>query len=288
MAQLYAVCRAGGALSIRHVQLTNQLQNQIGAIFQTQEDLFNQGISSDVEFNGDWTPDPDELLVIDALPEAQLLIDAANQNAVALPVLDVNNFDTENIRGLFVSVGAHQNKRLLLQNFSARQLLSSHFTLLHDGNVFRQITEPGFSLDTHLVATIDSGGALRFKSFSMLRRVLDINPVFHEATDAELGTFCQHGRLSFPDAPTFIAEADEGIRKLVHRITQVNVLELHSVAQIRARGGAIGFPITVVAGRISIPQNRKEAKTVLSFLLNRVYRGPIDQQLLITNSVRPL
>jgi hypothetical protein len=50
----------------------------------------------------------------------------------------------------------------------------------------------------------------------------------------------------------------------------------------------IGFPLVVTAGKIEIPADRKGAKALFSFLLNKVYLGPIDQRLLITNSSRPL
>jgi len=288
LAQLYAACRTNGVLVVRHVQLASQLQGQLDGVFQAQEASFLAGISEEIDFTGDWKPDDDELLVINGLPDAQTLLAVANQNAVALPPLNVQNFGNENVKGLFTALGEGQNRRLLIQNFSPQQLLSTQFTLLHDGNVFRRLTEPAFSLGTQLVASISAAGAIRFKSYPMLRRILDITPVFHEATDAELGTFCAHGNLSFVDAQAFVANADEGMRKFVHSIGKLNVLGLHAVAEIEARAIEIGFQIAVVGGRISVPQDRKGAKTLFSFLLNRVYRGPIDHQLQITNSNRPL
>lgn len=288
MAQLYAACRAGGVLTVRHVQLANQLQGQLDGLFQAQETAFLAGVAEEIDFDGGWKPDDDELLVINGLPEVQILLAAANQNAIALPVLDVQNFANESVKALFTALGDAPNKRLLIQNFSPQQLLSTHFTLLHDGNVFRRLEQPAFALGTHLVATVSAGGAIRFKSYAMLRRILDVTPIFREATDAELGAFCAHGSLGFADAPTFIAHADEGIRKLVHAIGKLNVLGLHAVAEIEARANEIGFQVQIVGGRISVPEDRKGAKTLFSFLLNRVYRGPIDHQLQITNSNRPL
>lgn len=288
MAQLYAACRTNGVLSVRHVQLANQLQGQLDGIFQAQEASFVAGIDDEIAFTGDWKPDDDQLLTINGLPEAQALLAATEMNAIALPVLNVQNFEQENVKGLFTAIGAGHARRLLVQNFGPQQLLSTQFTLLHDGNVFRRLTEPAFSLGTQLVAIISAGGVLKFKSYSMLRRILDVSPIFREATDAELGDFCAHACLSFDDAQSFAASADEGVRKLVHAIGKVDVFGAHAVGEIETRANEIGFQIDIVAGRISVPQDRKNAKALFSFLLNRVYRGPLDQQLLITNSVRPL
>jgi hypothetical protein len=275
-------------LEVRHVQLTNQLQQQLDGIFQAQEAIFNAGINSEIPFTGDWKPDDDELLVINGLPEAQILLNAAAQNAIALPPLDVANFSGESIKALFTSVGNGAAKRLLLQNFGPQQMLTSQLSFLHDGNTFRRLTEPAFSLGTQLVATVTNAGDLKFKSYAMLRRIMDISPVFRQATDIELAAFCGHASLSVQDTQGFVATSDEGLRKLVFMVNKVNVLGNHSVAQIQNMAAAIGFQINIVGNQIEVPQDRKNAKALCSFLLNKVYRGPIDQKLFITNSNRPL
>ena len=288
MAQLYAACRSNSGMVVRHIQLTNQLQGQLDGIFQEQEVHFMEGIDNEIDFNGDWKPDDDELLVIRSLPEAQILMDAADQNAIALPVLDVANFQAQQVKALYGAAGIGPNRRLLVQSFGPQQLLSNRFSLLHDGNVFRRLTEPAFSLGTQLVATINSTGDVRFKSFQMLRRIFDITPVFRQATDGELSAFCVHSSLAVADVGAFIADADEGIRKQVHAISKVDVFGNHSVADIGVQAAAIGFPIAINAGKIEIPLDRKGTKALFSFLLNKVYLGPIDQKLFITNSNRPL
>lgn len=64
MSNLLAVCRLNDALQIRHVQLTNDLLEQINGIFAIQEADFLAGIDAEIDFNGDWKPDNNELLVI--------------------------------------------------------------------------------------------------------------------------------------------------------------------------------------------------------------------------------
>lgn len=288
MAELYAACRINGVLSVKHVQLTNQVQQHIDALFQAQDTNFMAGIADEIDFAGDWKPDEDEVLVARGLAEPQILLAAANQNAIALLPLDAANFQNEGVKALFVAEGQGPNRRLLLQSFSPQQLLSGRLALLHDGNVFRRIAEPAFSLGTQLVATIDATGAVRFKSFQMLRRIFDLSQFFQQATDADLNAFCGHGSLAIADAVAFVADADEGIRKFVHAIIKSDVLGQHTVADITAQANAIGFPIAVANNQIEVPQDRKGAKALFSFLLDRVYLGAMNQQLFITNSHRPL
>lgn len=288
MAQLYAACRGNNGLTVKHVQLAPALQNAIGAFFEAHELTFLNGINETLPFTGDWKPDDDELLRLPTLAEAQPLLAAAALNAVALPVLDAANFSTEGVKALFTALGNGAERRLLVQNFSPQQLLSTKLALLFDGNVFRRVTEPSFALGTQLVAIVDANGDVRFKNYQMLRRVFDLSAIYRQATDGELNAFCGHPSLAVADLNGFVGIADEGIRKAVHTLTSTNVLGLNPVAQIQAQATAIGFPMVVAGGRIEVPPNRHGAKALLSFLLDKVYRGAIDQRLFITNSNRPL
>ncbi len=288
MAQLYAICRHDQQIEVRHVQLTRQLSDQLDGVFLQQELQFNIGIDDVIEFTGEWKPDVNELLVIRDLPEAQALLNAANQNAIALPALDVRNFQGQGVKALYAAIGEGQGKRLLVQNFLPQQVLSGGFTLISNGEVLRRLTEPAFSLGTQLLAIITSANEVRFKSYAMLRRVFNVTPIFREATDVELRAFCAHGSLAVADIQTFVAGADEGIRKHVHAIAKADVFANHPVEDIRAQAASIGFPVTINQGRIEIPVGRKETKALFSFLLNKVYLGPIDRQLFITNSNRRL
>ncbi len=289
MSQLYAICRdANNAISVKHVQLTADLQNQLEGVFIQQRLSFLAGVASEIDFTGDWKPDDDEILVLKNLPEVAVLLAAANQNAIALPVLDIANFQGQGVRGLFSVIGQAPNAELAIQLFSAQQLLSTKLTLLHNGNVFRRITEPAFTVGSKLAALVNQAGELRFKSYPMVRRVLDLTPSFRAATDAELTAFCQHASLALADANAFRANADEGIRKHVLALTKSGVLDAHTVADLETQAAGIGFQLPVSAGKIDLPMDRKGAKQVLNFLLDKIYLGPVNQQLFITNSHRPL
>jgi hypothetical protein len=288
MAQLYAACRNGGALVVKTVPLTAQLEAAIDPYFEAQEIAFMDGIQDEVPFTGDWNPDPDEVLLLQGLADAQTLLDAANLNAVALPPIDVNHFQNECIKSIFAAVGPAGNRRLLLQGFQAHQFLTNKFTVMFDHNVFRRVTEPSFSLDRQLVGIIDAQGDLRFKSYHLIRRIFEVGMVFRNATNAEVNAFAAHPSLHIADPAAFLADADEGTRKSIHALTATNVLGNNPVAAIEGQAQAIGFPLNVANGRITMPATRRDKKALLGFLLSKVYRGALDPRLFITNSTRPL
>jgi hypothetical protein len=288
MAQLYALCRQQGNEVVKHVQLTAALQNAIEPYFLAQEAQFLDGVQHELDFTGDWKPDDDELLVVRQFADAQILLQAAAQNAVALPPLDPGNFQNEGIKALFTAVGVGAQLRVLVQNFGAQQILTTKLALLFDGNVFRRVTEPSFALANAIVGIITAAGDLKFKSYSNVRRVFEITGIFRAATDVEINNFCAHPSLAIADANAFLAAADEGIRKFIHAIQKLDVLNQNPVAHISGQAAAIGFPLQVQGNRIEVPLDRGRAKAVLSFLLDKVYRGSLDQRLFITNSHRPL
>jgi hypothetical protein len=119
-------------------------------------------------------------------------------------------------------------------------------------------------------------------------RIFDLAAMFQQATDADLTAFCGHASLHVQDVGAFVALADEIIRKSVRRLASLNVLGVHPVADIEQQAQAMQFPLATNGGVIVVPANRREIKALLGFLLDRVYRGAFNGQLLITNSTRPL
>ncbi|GAW41465.1 hypothetical protein SH203_01871 [Brevundimonas sp. SH203] len=246
---LYAICRQPG-LVIKPVPLTQQILAQLEAIFQAQEMQFLDGITAEIDFTGDWKPDPDELLILRNLPDTMTLMNSVQQNALAMVPLNAAQFATEGVVGLFMTIGAAPAQRILIQNFGPQQLMAGpgKLSLLFDGNVFRKITEPAFSIANNLVATLNIAGELKFKSYAMIRRILDVTPVFRAATDAELATFCAHNSLSITNTAAFINGADEVMRKQVLAISKSGVLAAYNVNQLLQQAQAIGFPLSVQGG----------------------------------------
>ena len=73
MVNLFALCRLTTGLQVKRVALAQPVQAKVGHIFQTQANYFLNGVAEEVDFSGDWKPDDDELLVIDAPAEAAVI-----------------------------------------------------------------------------------------------------------------------------------------------------------------------------------------------------------------------
>jgi hypothetical protein len=281
---LLALCRpSDAALVIKRVQITQPVQETIGGLFQQQATEFLDGVEEEVPFGGDWKPDTDEILTVDAPNEIASMY-AALSDPISLETIPAAMFGSESIKGLFT--GSADNSRIYIQAFTTQQILArTRLALILDGDVFRQVTEPSFTLDNKLVA-IAEGGQLKFKRFNLIKRIFALDEVYQVASDQEIDTFCAHASLSVVDIQAFKQAADQVIRKLVHAVGTSNILDQCAVTDIQNKAGESGVSLSVQDGKIIVPTERARLKELLRFLDDSIYQGPVSSRRLITNSKR--
>lgn len=261
---LMALCRPNGALQLKRVKTVAEVQNALEVVFATQEQQFNEGVTTEIPFDGGWKPDKHEVLVAAASEEMASIWNASGQNIVALPEIDASNFQTEAIKGLVVVAGQEGNRRLLIQSFSARQLLERSFAFILSGDTFRRLSEPAFTLGTNLAGILDAQ-SIRFKSYSNVRIIFDLASMYAEATDAQIETFAQHPNIAVADVAAFKGIADQGIRKLVSAISARGTLDLYDVAAIGAAATELEFPLMIEQNRIVFPGVGRKQKNCSIF-----------------------
>lgn len=286
MADYLAVCVVNGALSVKRISLTQQVQNQVGALFDEQEFAFVDGVDEEIDFDGDWKPDDNQVLVCEVTDGAQVVADAVNGNALALPQLDASNFMDEGVKAIVTGRGRAGNKRVLVQKFSPQQILSKKFALLLDNNTFKRLDQPSFSLNTSLVAMID-GNQIKFKSFHTVRAIFDLSVYYREATNEDIDRLSRHAALQINNVDAFKQLADQQVRKLVHAIEKNGVLDEHTVDEVQTRASAVGLEIIVHDGRVQMPTEKAEVKRLLQFLHDDIYEAPLSGHRYVTNSKRP-
>ena len=284
---LFVACRVGNELIAKRVRIDFSVQQAIEDVFTDQERQFRNGVTDEVEFDGSWKPEENEVLVMDIPQDAQVFVNTIIVNAVAIPELDTASFDHENIKALFTGSVNNGATKVLIQQFSPRQVLSRRFSLLQDGNAFRRMTDQAFSLDNSL-ACIAEDGKLKFKSFHKMRSVANLGDTYRVATNQEVQKFADHASFEVVDQAAFLETSDQISRKLIHAINRSGRLDTHTVPQIELAAKAVGIEINTNGGRIVMPTNRAEVKRLLRFLEDGLYEAPLSGQRYITNSKRPV
>jgi Domain of unknown function (DUF4868) len=283
---LLAICKVQGNLLLKRVRVTADVQNQLEGIFIQQEQEFFADVDEEILFDGGWDPDSNEIIYTPVTPSAAAILEAAQQNIIAIEEIDPNAFENEGIKGLAVLMGDENAYRLLIQEFSARQILDRRFTLTLDNETFNRLTQPTFAIGATLAGVI-AQGRIKFKKLSRIRQIFDLTDMYREATDAELETFCNIESVNVGNVDAFKQISDQKMRKLVHAIVARGTLTEFSAEQIVEAGNSQGFVIQLENGQVSIPVGKSDAKALLYFLDNGLYRAALGGQIFITNSKRP-
>ncbi|MCP1313454.1 MULTISPECIES: Kiwa anti-phage protein KwaB-like domain-containing protein [unclassified Halomonas] len=284
---LFAACRThDGQLIAKRVRLDANVQQAVEAVFAEQEAAFRQGVTDEVPFDGSWTPNEDEFLTIDVPAEAQIFADTINAHAMAVDDIDTAAFAAEGIKALFTGIPVNGATKVLVQRFTSQQVLERRFALLQQGNAFRRLSEPAFTLDNSLACIIEDG-TVKFKSQHKLRSIINMLEIYREATEQEVQTFAAHASLEVADAVGFVNVTNQVSRKLIHAIVNNGTLDNYTPVQIQAAAQQTDLAINVQNGRIVMPTTHADIKALLQFLNESRYSGPLSGQAFVTNSQRP-
>ncbi|WP_061012073.1 Kiwa anti-phage protein KwaB-like domain-containing protein [Photobacterium leiognathi] len=278
-----------GKSDVKRIRVKGALQTSLVDLFDKQLVCFNDGVDTEIVFNGDWKPDSNELLVLNDVEEAKIMVDAINANASSFHDLQLSKFSSEPIKAIFTGFKENEEVTVLVQKFSSRQALSlSQIPIIkmQKGNIFVHATEDIFTLDNKLVAII-IGNKTKFKSFHNARMVFNLTNYYQEATDADLKAICRHPSLEVEDDDSFIENADSQVRKMVHTISSTSLLDNYSVIDIQSAAESFpNVPVKVNQGKLVLPTDKRELKEVLHFLLEDIYKGPLSGSNYLTNSKR--
>ena len=280
---LFAACRINNELRAKRVRLGKSVQRDVETIFKDQEADFRQGVTDEVSFDGDWKPEPNEFLTIDIPQEAQIFVDAISSNAVSVPSINTKEFAQEGIKALFTGSSNNGSTKVLIQQFSSRQMLSNKFALVLKGDAFRRLDDQAFTLDTSLTCILEDG-KLKFKSFHKMRSIVNLSDFYREATETEIRSFAEHPTFEVADTERFLGESDQTIRKLIHSVTRMETLDQYSAKEIKAAAKDVKMDIPMKKRRIVMPKSRAEIKILLHFLNDGLYEAPLSKQRYVTNS----
>ena len=285
---LFAACRAGSTLLAKRIRLNGEVQDEVERLFLDQEEDFRDGIANEIPFDERWQPSPDEFLTlqVDAIAsEIAELRRALAANLTSVDPIDTASFMSEGIKAVFVSPDDGGENRILVQRFISSQVLSRRFALVEAGNTFRRLNTTAFSLGGTLTCIVEDD-TIKFRRFTNLRSVFNLREAFQAATEPEVRAFATHHNLEIGNVDQFVNVTDEVSRRLIHAITESRILDQHSATAIQAAAASTQLQIQVQNSIIVVPDNRREIKSLLEFLDESRYLGPLSGVPYITNSRR--
>lgn len=309
MINFFVILSDGDNRSARRVRVAKTLQSSLEEEFVKQAESFRTHIenipgkdgkrekataaSEPVDFFPLFTL-PDNKHVFE-IPDFELdpYILAAAKNPDSLQNLKLNDETIPQIRAFCVTCGTEKRPVVYFQSFDRRRVLQqSKMTFLQRDGAFAKLDEVGFTLSDSLQAIYD-GGTLRFRSYAVVARFLNLLDLFNEASDEKIEAVLGNELFDVENQDDVVQFSDTHMRKQYSAIVQLGVLDRAKPKDVvNAANEFLDTPLGVVRKggkeRISFPKEKRDQKQLLSFLSEGLYKGPLTGEKYQSNSHRPL
>jgi hypothetical protein len=267
---------------IKKITLNRSVSTEIRDIFLKAGLHFKSSDIEEIEFDGNYRIDPDEILFVSfLLPE---LLTAAIANPISVQIL---NLEKDEIQALFwVEKKDEKNAIIYFQNFDNRKVLKNKHILTFSAETYTKLDASAFVVDETISAVFDSN-KLFFKSYTNANKIFSLAEFYQAATDVDIDTFAKNKSIDI-DVKWFKESSNSTIRKQITLIQKSNILKDLNVVKIKNDAANFELEIKVSKGKICFPNDVRVCKDILAYLNENLYVGPITGTKLRTNSHRPL
>jgi len=268
--------------------LSGPLQIQLQTEFNRQENDFLSNIDEEVPFNGYYTPNEGEIIIIDNFRDSFSLKDAID-SPLSVPLYDNKSTDLASIKALFWGSSIEKG-RILIQKFSQNSIISvDRVAFFFSGNTFTKIDSEGVSIEKKLCAVIEDDGSIKFSSFHFLRQIFDMSDYFKDATDTDVSSFANSAALNISDKKKFSESANQFIRKKISSILQSGLLDKIDTSHLQKTSSKFGVDVKICsAGKIIIPEDKGELRKLLKLLDEDYFESCLMNSPYLSSSKRPI
>ncbi|EIV5398027.1 DUF4868 domain-containing protein [Klebsiella pneumoniae] len=294
--ELFAITDSEIPTRIIKIDIDAPAQTVVENLFRTQRSEFINEDIEEIEFCASYNVQDGEIFSINPFDDEIGIINAI-ERPDAVPVWDPDDVSVHYFKALFTGEPASNGNptQVWLQCFDRRQIINNEKSFFQvvtqPGNRFSVSTRPGFSLSDRLTAIL-VGDKLLFKSFFMLRRFFNMEEYFNEATREDLDNYIGNDIFHVENAEDFMMFADSAIKKKVSLIISSGILNDQPIENLIECAQKIGYQlgITNVNGdnKITMPNSKREVKQLLYFLDQGYFNSIITNELMLTNSKRPI
>lgn len=294
--ELFAITDSEIPTRIIKIDIDAPAQTVVENLFRTQRSEFINEDIEEIEFCASYNVQDGEIFSINPFDDEIGIINAI-ERPDAVPVWGPDDVSVHYFKALFTGEPASNGNptQVWLQCFDRRQIINNEKSFFQvvtqPGNRFSVSTRPGFSLSDRLTAIL-VGDKLLFKSFFMLRRFFNMEEYFNEATREDLDNFIGNDIFHVENAEDFMMFADSAIKKKVSLIISSGILNDQPIENLIECAQKIGYQlgITNVNGdnKITMPNSKREVKQLLYFLDQGYFNSIITNELMLTNSKRPI
>ncbi len=267
--------------SIRKMLLEASALQEIVTLWERSYSKFVDNNLTEVEFDGTFKPDKDEVLYVTmALPTvfADIPNNTNNYNEVVIPGDSIK------------SIGLYHLGNYYFQNFMNNYILkTTNVPLVWSGNTYKKFNEQNAFTIEENVAAVYHDGKLYFRSYASARQIFDLTSFFREATDVDIDNVFSKPVLLGSDCEWMKQNSDSIMRKQIKSIEDSGILDALDVTKraFKIWANKTGIPKEYYNnGTLEFPKNKKGCKMLLSFLNDDIYEGHFTKSIFWSNSKR--
>lgn len=267
--------------SIRKMLLEASALQEIVTLWARSYSKFVDDSLTEVEFDGTFKPDKDEVLYVTmALPLAFADIpnNTNNYNEIVIP--------GDNIK----SIGLYHDGNYYFQNFMNNYILkTTNVPLIWSDNTYKKFDDQkAFTIEEN-VAALYHEGKLYFRSYANARQIFDLTSFFREATNVDIDNMFSKPVFHGTDCEWMKQNSDSIMRKQIKSIEDSGILDGLDVTKrtFKIWANKAGIPKDYYKnGTLEFPKSKKGCKMLLSFLNDDIYEGHFTKSIFWSNSKR--
>lgn len=284
--QLAAIVKQDGEMRLLRIPLHQALQDGLAASWDAQLDAFVDEID-EIEFNAGYQPEAHERFVLHNFALPDWLATEDSQSVADLDAITNDDALLDTTKGIAAFARKDGAEIILFQNFSRSHVIRPGRFLFLQNDTYESTQRPGLTLDNKLSAVYrPSDQTLLFHNFRRVNTFLPLTEFYEEASEQEIREVLGHERLQPEDEDALALNANQWFRKRFAMLRDSGVLDNYTAEQIREHSAGYEVDVNVQNGRITFPDDKREAKRLLQFLNEEIFRGAITETLYETNSKR--
>lgn len=285
--QLAAIVVEGRKTRLLRLPLHRELQNRLAEQWGEQYREFTED-TDEIEFNPGYKPEIHERFRLDDYQLPGWLAEENSQTVDNLDSLTRHDEWLDSVKGIVAFARTNEGEELLLfQNFNRSHVIRPGGFLFLSNDTYSTAERPGLTLDRKLAcAYLVAEEALVFQSFRVVNTFLPVAESYQPASEQEIQKILAHDRLAPEDPEAIATQANQWFRKRFAMLRDSGILDDFTAEQIRSHSAGYEVDVKVADGQIIFPSDKREAKKLLQFLNEEIFRGAITETLYETNSKR--
>lgn len=274
--------------AVYRMELRQDLQAHLAEQFnQHAEQLLDENLIRVPFARENFQPDETEILQIAPFDLPELLFNPL-ENPVGWRTLPL---DEDTLSRVYCIFSYNQEREQVVFQVVPRtqRLARTGLNIILSGNTFTKLETPGLILGNACHAVFQDN-VLSFRSIWWLKQIIDISSYYRAATDADVDRFAQLGSIQVENLQALKQKSGQWVRSRLAYILDSGVLRDFSPSELAAKAADFGVRLSTVneggSEKLVIPEAHKDLRSVLKFLEEEYYEGPITGAAYEANSKR--